>query len=82
MAGLHFSLSIPNAAFTEYCFMDHPINKSLFENEKIDISDGYIEPPDTYGLGIKFDESLTNEFPYKDKINIMILTNDEDIGLK
>ena len=82
MAGLHFSLSIPNAAFTEYCFMDHPINKSLFENEKIDISDGYIEPPDTYGLGIKFDESLKNEFPYKDKINTMILTNDEDIGLK
>tara|TARA_B100000945_G_scaffold214699_1_gene172962 strand:+ start:205 stop:1380 length:1176 start_codon:yes stop_codon:yes gene_type:complete len=82
MAGLHFSLTIPNAAFTEYCFMDHPINKSLFENEKIDISDGYIEPPDTYGLGIKFDESLTNEFPYKDKINTMILTNDEDIGLK
>ena len=82
MAGLHFSLSIPNAAYTEYCFMDHPINKSLFENEKIDISDGYIEPPDTYGLGIKFDESLTNEFPYKDKINTMILTNDEDIGLK
>ena len=82
MAGLHFSLSIPNAAFTEYCFMDHPINKSLFENKKIDISDGYIEPPDTYGLGIKFDESLTNEFPYKDKINTMILTNDEDIGLK
>ena len=82
MAGLHFSLTIPNAAFTEYCFMDHPINKSLFENKKIDISDGYIEPPDTYGLGIKFDESLTNEFPYKDKINTMILTNDEDIGLK
>ena len=82
MAGLHFSLTIPNAAFTEYCFMDHPINKSLFENEKIDISDGYIEPPDTYGLGIKFDESLTNEFPYKEKINTMILTNDEDIGLK
>lgn len=82
MAGLHFSLTIPNAAFTEYCFMDHPINKSLFENEKIDISEGYIEPPDTYGLGIKFDESLTNEFPYKDKINTMILTNEEDIGLK
>ena len=82
MAGIHFGLTVPNVAFTEYCFMDHPINKSLFENKKIDISDGYIEPPDTYGLGIKFDESLTNEFPYKDKINTMILTNDEDIGLK
>ena len=26
MAGIHFSLTIPNSAFTEYCFMDHPIN--------------------------------------------------------
>ena len=34
MAGIHFSLSIPTA-FTEYCFMDHPINQSLFENETI-----------------------------------------------
>ena len=82
MAGIHFSLSIPNAAFTEYCFMDHPINRSLFENETINISDGYVEPPKTYGLGIKFDENLTKEFPYKEKINTMILTDKEDIGLK
>ena len=27
MAGIHFSLTIPNAAFTEYCFMDHPLNE-------------------------------------------------------
>ena len=82
MAGIHFSLSIPNAAFTEYCFMDHPINRSLFENETINISDGYVEPLKTYGLGIKFDENLTKEFPYKEKINTMILTDKEDIGLK
>ena len=82
MAGIHFSLSIPNAAFTEYCFMDHPINRSLFENETINISNGYVEPPKTYGLGIKFDEILTKEFPYKEKINTMILTDKEDIGLK
>ena len=82
MAGIHFSLSIPNAAFTEYCFMDHPINRSLFENETINISNGYIEPPKTYGLGIKFDENLTKEYPYKEKINTMILTDKEDIGLK
>ena len=41
-----------------------------------------IEPPKTYGLGIKFDENLTKEFPYKEKINTMILTDKEDIGLK
>ena len=82
MAGIHFSLSIPNAAFTEYCFMDHPINRCLFENETINISNGCVEPPKTYGLGIKFDENLTKEFPYKEKINTMILTDKEDIGLK
>ena len=35
MAGIHFGLTVPNVAFTEYCFMDHPINKELFENKKI-----------------------------------------------
>ena len=38
MAGIHFGLTVPNVAFTEYCFMDHPINKQLFENKKINIS--------------------------------------------
>ena len=51
-------------------------------SETINISNGYIEPPKTYGLGIKFDENLTKEFPYKEKINTMILTDKEDIGLK
>ncbi len=82
MAGIHFSLTIPNAAFTEYCFMNHPINQSLFENRKINISNGYIEAPNTYGLGIRFDENLISQYPYKEKINTMILTNEEDIGLK
>ena len=45
MAGIHFSLSISNAAFTD-------TQSSLFENETINISDGYVEPPKTYGLGI------------------------------
>ena len=45
-------------------------------------SDGYVEPPKSYGLGIKFDENLTKEFPYKEKINTMILTDNEDIELK
>jgi L-alanine-DL-glutamate epimerase-like enolase superfamily enzyme len=81
MAGIHFGLTIPNSAFTEYCFMDHPINQYLFENEKITISNGYIEAPTSYGLGVKFDEKLLSLFPYKEKINTMILTSDNDIKL-
>ncbi|MDC0194831.1 mandelate racemase/muconate lactonizing enzyme family protein [Alphaproteobacteria bacterium] len=81
MAGIHFSLTIPNSAFTEYCFMDHPLNKLLFENKKIEIKDGYIDKPKTYGLGVKFDYKIIEQFPYKDKINTMITTNDSDIQL-
>ena len=81
MAGIHFALTIPNSAFTEYCFMDHPINKYLFENEKIIITDGYIDAPKSHGLGVKFDENLQSRFPYKEKINTMILTQNNDIKL-
>ena len=81
MAGIHFALTIPNSAYTEYCFMDHPINKYLFENEKIIITDGYVDAPKNYGLGVKFDENLISRFPYKEKINTMILTSNNDIKL-
>ena len=81
MAGIHFGLTIPNSAFTEYCFMDHPLNDLLFENNKIKIQEGYIEKPKTYGLGVKFDEKIIEQFPYKEKINTMISTSDTDIQL-
>lgn len=81
MAGIHFSLTIPNSAFTEYCFMDHPLNNLLFENNTIEIKEGYIKKPETYGLGVKFDEKIIEKFPYKEKINTMIVTNDNDIQL-
>ena len=82
MAGIHFGLTVPNVAFTEYCFMDHPINKELFENKKINISNGYITKPKCNGLGVKFNDMLSKKFPYKEKINTMISTNNSDIKLK
>ena len=82
MAGIHFGLTVPNVAFTEYCFMDHPINKELFENKKINISNGYTTKPNCHGLGVKFNDMLSKKFPYKEKINTMISTNDSDIKLK
>ena len=81
MAGIHFSLSISNSAFTEYCFMDHPINQDLFEDGKINIENGYIKKPKTYGLGIRFDEKIISQYPYKEKINTMISTVENDIKL-
>ena len=82
MAGIHFGLTVPNVAFTEYCFMDHPINKELFENKKIKVSDGYTIKPNCYGLGVKFSDILTKRFPYTEKVNTMIATNNNDIKLK
>jgi len=82
MAGIHFGLTVPNVAYTEYCFMDHPINKQLFENKKINISSGYTLKPSCFGLGVKFDDILTKKFPYKEKINTMISTDNNDIKLK
>ena len=81
MAGIHFSLSISNSAFTEYCFMDHPINQDLFEDGKINIENGYIKKPKTYGLGVRFDEKIISQYPYKEKINTMISTEENDIKL-
>ena len=81
MAGIHFGLTIPNSAFTEYCFMDHPINEFLFEKNKINITNGYIKKPDCYGLGVKFDEKLIKKFPYIEKSNTMISINEDDIRL-
>ena len=34
-----------------------------------------------YGLGVKFDEKIIEQFPYKEKINTMISTSDTDIQL-
>ena len=82
MAGIHFGLTVPNVAFTEYCFMNHPINKELFENKKIQISNGETPKPKCNGLGVKFEDILSKKFPYKEKINTMISTDNYNIKLK
>ena len=82
MAGIHFGLTVPNVAFTEYCFMDHPINKELFENKKIKITNGYTPKPNCYGLGVNFKDMLSKKFPYKEKLNTMIATDNDEIKLK
>ena len=53
----------------------------LFENQTIEIKDGYVEKPKTYGLGLTFIEKIVEQFSYKEKINTMITTKNSDIQL-
>ena len=74
------SLVIPNCAITEYTFMDHPLN-DLLSVDPIRPKDGYIEAPQTVGLGVKFDESLLKAYPYVPSSNTMISAAERDIQL-
>jgi L-alanine-DL-glutamate epimerase-like enolase superfamily enzyme len=80
LAGLHLALVMPNCAITEYGFMDHPLNDRL-SVEPVRPKDGYFEAPRAPGLGVRFDESLLNEFPYVPSANTMISTAEADIRL-
>lgn len=80
MAGLHLALVTPNCAITEYSFMDHPLNDRL-SVEPIRPKNGYLEAPQTPGLGVKFDEALLEEFPYVPTPNTMISAEEADIQL-
>ncbi len=80
LAALHLSLVIPNCAMTEYSFMDHPLN-DLLATEPIRPVDGYVAAPKTAGLGVHFDESLLNVFPYVPSPNTMISADERDIQL-
>jgi L-alanine-DL-glutamate epimerase-like enolase superfamily enzyme len=80
LAGLHLALVMPNCAITEYGFMDHPLNDRL-SVEPIRPRNGYLEAPQTPGLGVRFDDSLLKEFPYVPSANTMISTAETDIQL-
>ena len=53
----------------------------LFENKELRVKDGYVEKPETHGLGVKITDEIIKKFPYKEKINTMISTNESDIQL-
>ena len=74
------SRPVPNEA-TEYCFMDHPINKNYLKI-KIKITNGCTPKPNGHGLGVLFKDVLSKKFQYKEKINTMISTDNDEIKLK
>ncbi|MBV7335816.1 mandelate racemase/muconate lactonizing enzyme family protein [Chloroflexi bacterium TSY] len=66
MAGLHIAASTPNFLIME---MARP-GGELWEAtlvEPFNVVDGYVTLPQAPGLGIKFDDSLLKEFPYKQR---------------
>ena len=47
----------------------------------INIENGYIKKPNTYGFGVQFDKKIILKYPNKEKINTMISTEENDIKL-
>ncbi|MCI0622200.1 MAG: mandelate racemase/muconate lactonizing enzyme family protein [Acidobacteria bacterium] len=80
LAGLHLALTLGNCAMTEYCFMDHPLNDRLSVSP-VRPQSGYLHAPTSPGLGIRLDEALQREFPYRPSVNTMISTEERDIQL-
>jgi len=80
LTGLHLALVMPNCAITEYGFMDHPLN-DLLSVEPLRPKDGYFEAPTTPGLGVKFDDSWLEKFPYVAIQNTMVSADEADIRL-
>jgi L-alanine-DL-glutamate epimerase-like enolase superfamily enzyme len=80
LAGLHLALTIPNCSMAEYCFMNHPLNDRLSVSPFRPVS-GYFHAPADPGLGVKFDEALLSEFPFRPSANTMISTEERDFQL-
>ena len=43
--------------------------------------DGHIDAPELPGLGVRFDDALLKEFPYRAGRNTMILAEEKDLAL-
>jgi D-galactarolactone cycloisomerase len=80
LAGVHFGLVTPNCAMTEYNFTEHPLNERL-SIQKLQVSAGHIAAPVTPGLGVRFEPSLVEEFPYTATRNTMMSTKERDLLL-
>lgn len=62
-AAIHFNLSIPNFGIQEY--MRHtPETDEVFPHE-YSFDSGYLNVSDKPGLGVDFDESLAEKYPYE-----------------
>lgn len=80
LAGVHFGLATPNCAITEYNFTEHPFN-DLLSVQPVRPRDGHIDAPDLPGLGVRFDDSLLEKFPYTPGKNTMMLAEEKDLAL-
>lgn len=60
LSGVHMALCTSNRVYTEYGFMNHPLNEYLL-NESLKINDGYFQACQLGpGLGVKFNKKMEN----------------------
>ncbi|MEO6569129.1 MAG: galactonate dehydratase [Opitutaceae bacterium] len=64
MSSLHIAGATPNFLVQETAIHDSPIWEEMLV-EPLEIKDGYVALPKAPGLGIKFDESLAERFPFE-----------------
>ena len=60
-ASLHALSAVPNTEIFEFCMADSPLRHDL-TNEKFEIVDGYIELPESPGLGVTINEKTVEKY--------------------
>lgn len=80
LAGVHFGLATPNVAITEYNFTEHPLNE-LLSVRPVPIREGHIVAPDLPGLGVRWDDGLLEQYPFRASKNTMLLAEEKDLAL-
>ena len=63
IANAHLMAAIPNRLLLESNMTPNPLKEHLFADPLV-VEDGYLELPDTPGLGVELREDLTDTFPY------------------
>ena len=64
-ATIQVSATMPNFLITEYFLNLENFGKEIAGNP-FEVNDGYIELPETPGLGIEIDESSLAKYPYQE----------------
>jgi galactonate dehydratase len=77
--GVHFAASTPNFLILEYRIDSEPPRRNLVR-EPLRLVDGYVQIPDTPGLGIELNEGQFDRHPLRTWRRDLIVESDGNIG--
>ena len=63
MANAHLVAALPEPKVLEQCMIQGPLQWEILREKPV-IQDGYLELPDTPGLGVDIADDLEERFPY------------------